>query len=58
MRQELIDIKYLVEQETGLPVDQQVLMYAGQVVGDRMTPESVGLHDGATIFLVSALRAG
>ena len=46
------DIKLQIQEKTGIPVDQQVLMYAGKQCEDNRTVNDYNIPKDAVLFLV------
>jgi len=54
----LSSLRYSISEKTGVPTDEQRLVYGGRQMEDSQSLESYGLVEGATIGLVLRLRGG
>jgi len=54
----LSSLQYSVSEKTGVPIEEQRLIYGGRQMDDSRSLESFGLVEGATIGLVLRLRGG
>lgn len=52
------DIKYEIQAYTGIPINMQSLLYAGQILQDQYTVHDYGFVQDSTIILSTRLRGG
>ena len=54
----IYELKHLIQESHGYPIDQQRLIFAGRQLEDRMTLFEYYISDSSTIHLVLRLRGG
>ena len=52
------DVKAKIEEEEGVPVDQQRLIFAGKQLDGQKTLQECGINEGDSLSMVLRLRGG
>ncbi|XP_060596276.1 uncharacterized protein LOC132750331 [Ruditapes philippinarum] len=54
----ILDLKVLLQDETGIPPDRQRLIFAGKVIEDKHTLKDYNIQTECTVHMVLRLRGG
>lgn len=54
----ILDLKHIIQRRSGMPVQQQRLVYRGRLLNDLVSCNAAGLVGGSVCALVLALRGG